>query len=62
MSALLEVENLRTWFYTRQGIVKAVKAEGFGAITRRIRGLSAVAAPYWKSRVRMKGTAMQHIL
>ena len=24
MSSLLEVEDLGTWFYTRQGIVKAV--------------------------------------
>ncbi|MBV8189275.1 MAG: ABC transporter ATP-binding protein [Alphaproteobacteria bacterium] len=29
MSALLEVENLGTWFYTRQGIVKAVDGVDF---------------------------------
>jgi peptide/nickel transport system ATP-binding protein len=29
MSALLEVENLGTWFYTRQGIVKAVDGVKF---------------------------------
>ena len=29
MSALLEVENLSTWFYTRQGIVKAVDSVDF---------------------------------
>ena len=29
MSDLLEVENLSTWFYTRQGIVKAVDAVDF---------------------------------
>ncbi len=29
MSALLEVEDLGTWFYTRQGIVKAVDGVDF---------------------------------
>ena len=29
MSSLLEVENLGTWFYTRQGIVKAVDGVDF---------------------------------
>ena len=29
MTALLEVENLGTWFYTRQGIVKAVDGVQF---------------------------------
>ena len=29
MSDLLEVENLSTWFYTRQGIVKAVDGVDF---------------------------------
>ena len=29
MSALLEVENLSTWFYTRHGIVKAVDGVDF---------------------------------
>src|SRR5205085_8426355 len=29
MTALLEVENLSTWFYTRQGIVKAVDGVQF---------------------------------
>src|SRR5262252_1601704 len=29
MSALLEVEDLGTWFYTRQGIVKAVDGVNF---------------------------------
>jgi peptide/nickel transport system ATP-binding protein len=30
MTVLLEVENLGTWFYTRQGIVKAVDEVAFG--------------------------------
>jgi len=30
MTDLLEVENLGTWFYTRQGIVKAVDSVDFG--------------------------------
>ncbi|HTR86154.1 MAG TPA: ABC transporter ATP-binding protein [Reyranella sp.] len=30
MTALLEVENLGTWFYTRQGIVRAVDEVAFG--------------------------------
>ena len=29
MTALLEVENLGTWFYTRQGIVRAVDGVDF---------------------------------
>ena len=29
MTDLLEVENLGTWFYTRQGIVKAVDGVNF---------------------------------
>ena len=33
MSALLEVENLGTWFYTRQGIVKAVDGVDFQVAT-----------------------------
>ena len=30
MTDLLEVEDLGTWFYTRQGIVKAVDGVNFG--------------------------------
>jgi len=30
MTDLLEVEGLGTWFYTRQGIVKAVDGVNFG--------------------------------
>ena len=30
MTDLLEVDDLGTWFYTRQGIVKAVDGVNFG--------------------------------
>ena len=47
MGALLEVKDLGTWFYTRQGIVKAVDDVDFQVAARRDpgdRGRSRAAA------------------
>ena len=43
--ALLEIDNLKTWFHTRNGVVKAVDDISFTVDKGEVLGLSANQVP-----------------